>query len=157
MAESSGGPKKLLWVMIILVLLSSAGAAAAIYMVLDDRDDTPEDAEEQAAEPQPPVFLTIEPFTVNLADDRHGTRLLYTGITLRVENEETRELLEEHMPQVRSRLLTVLSGQEAGDLTSSEGKQQLARTINERLSEPFDENQPSLELREVLFTEFIVQ
>lgn len=157
MAESSGGPKKLLWVMIILVLLSSAGAAAAIYMVLDDRDATPEDAEEQTAERQPPVFLTIEPFTVNLADDRQGTRLLYTGITLRVEDQETRELLEEHMPQVRSRLLTVLSGQEAGDLTSSEGKQRLASTINERLSEPFDENQPSLELREVLFTEFIVQ
>lgn len=157
MAESSGGSKKLLWIMIILVLLSSAGAAAAIYMVLDDRDDAPEDAEEQVAEPQPPVFLTIEPFTVNLADDQYGSRLLYTGITLRVEDEATRELLEQHMPQVRSRLLTVLSGQKAGDLTSSEGKQQLARTINERLSQPFDENQPPLELREVLFTEFIVQ
>ncbi|SNY98047.1 flagellar basal body-associated protein FliL [Halomonas sp. hl-4] len=157
MAESSGGPKKLLWIMIILVLLSSAGAAAAIYMVLDDREDNPEETTEETAEPQPPVFLTIEPFTVNLADDRHGTRLLYTGITLRVEDEETRELLEEHMPQVRSRLLSVLSGQEAGELTSSEGKQQLATAINERLSEPFDENQPPLELREVLFTEFIVQ
>ncbi|KPQ22318.1 flagellar basal body-associated protein FliL [Halomonas sp. HL-93] len=157
MAESSGGPKKLLWIMIILVLLSSAGAAAAIYMVLDDREDNPEETTEETAEPQPPVFLTIEPFTVNLADDRHGTRLLYTGITLRVEDEDTRELLEEHMPQVRSRLLSVLSGQEAGELTSSEGKQQLATAINERLSEPFDENQPPLELREVLFTEFIVQ
>ncbi|MCA1772865.1 MAG: flagellar basal body-associated protein FliL [Halomonas sp.] len=157
MAESSGGPKKLLWVMIILVLLSSAGAAAAIYMVLDQDDDNSEDTTEQVAESKPPVFLTIEPFTVNLADDRHGTRLLYTGITLRVEDEDMRELLEEHMPQVRSRLLSVLSGQEAGELTSSEGKQQLASTINERLSEPFDENQPPLELREVLFTEFIVQ
>ncbi|SES01147.1 flagellar FliL protein [Vreelandella subterranea] len=158
MAESSGGPKKLLWVMIILVLLSSAGAAAAIYMVLNDRDgDNSESTSEQVAESRPPVFLTIEPFTVNLADDRHGTRLLYTGITLRVADEDTRELLEEHMPQVRSRLLTVLSGQEASELTSSEGKQRLAATINERLSEPFDENQPPPELREVLFTEFIVQ
>lgn len=158
MAESSGGPKKLLWVMIILVLLSSAGAAAAIYMVLEQGDgNNQEDTAEQVVESKPPVFLTIEPFTVNLADDRHGTRLLYTGITLRVEDEETRELLEEHMPQVRSRLLTVLSGQEAGELTSSEGKQRLASAINERLSEPFDENQPPPELREVLFTEFIVQ
>ncbi|OAZ98504.1 flagellar basal body-associated protein FliL [Halomonas sp. G11] len=158
MAESSGGPKKLLWVMIILVLLSSAGAAAAIYMVLEQGDgNNQEDTAEQVVESKPPVFLTIEPFTVNLADDRHGTRLLYTGITLRVEDEATRELLETHMPQVRSRLLTVLSGQEAGQLTSSEGKQQLASAINERLSEPFDENQPPPELREVLFTEFIVQ
>lgn len=158
MAESSGGPKKLLWVMIILVLLSSAGAAAAIYMVLEQGDgDNQGDTAEEVVESKPPVFLTIEPFTVNLADDRHGTRLLYAGITLRVEDEATRELLETHMPQVRSRLLTVLSGQEAGQLTSSEGKQQLAAAINERLSEPFDENQPPPELREVLFTEFIVQ
>ncbi|SDN37997.1 flagellar basal body-associated protein FliL [Vreelandella arcis] len=157
MAESSGGPKKLLWVMIILVLLSSAGAAAAIYMVMDQRDDNPGEAAEETAERQPPVFLTIEPFTVNLADDRQGTRLLYAGITLRVEDEETRDLLEQHMPQLRSRLLTILSGQEAGSLTSSQGKQQLASNIKARLSEPFDEDQPPLRLSEVLFTEFIVQ
>ena len=155
MAESSGGSKKLLWVMIILVLLSSAGAAAAIYLVLDQRDSG--EVQQQTVELTPPVFTRIEPFTVNLADDRYGSRLLYTGITLRVGNEQSKTIIEEHMPQVRSRLLILLSGKQANELTSTEGKEELAQAIISRLNVPFTENQPPLDLREVLFTEFIVQ
>jgi len=155
MAESSGGSKKLLWVMIILVLLSSAGAAAAIYLVLDQRDSG--EVQQQTIELTPPVFTRIEPFTVNLADDRYGSRLLYTGITLRVGNEQSKTIIEEHMPQVRSRLLILLSGKQANELTSTEGKEELAQAIISRLNVPLSENQPPLDLREVLFTEFIVQ
>lgn len=158
MAESSGGSKKLLWVMIILVLLSSAGAAAAIYLVLDQRDgSTDGETQQQTVAHTPPVFTQIEPFTVNLSDDRFGSRLLYAGITLRVGNEQSKALIEEHMPQVRSRLLILLSGKQANQLTSTEGKETLAQEIINRLSVPLTENQPPLDLREVLFTEFIVQ
>ncbi|RUR29187.1 flagellar basal body-associated protein FliL [Vreelandella nanhaiensis] len=157
MAEKkSGGSKKLLWIMIVLVLLSSAGAAAAIYMVLDQRDGA-EGEPQKPLERETPVFTRIDPFTVNLADDRHGSRLLYTGITLRVGNEESKAIIEEHMPQVRSRLLILLSGKQASELTSTEGKELLAQSIISRLSVPLTENQPPLDLREVLFTEFIVQ
>ncbi|TVP50486.1 MAG: flagellar basal body-associated protein FliL [Halomonas sp.] len=158
MAETSGGSKKLLWIMIVLVLLSSAGAAAAIYMVIDQRgDDTAEGEMQQSMERQTPIFMRIEPFTVNLADDRHGSRLLYTGVTLRVGNDTTRQILEEHMPQVRSRLLMLLSGKQASELTSPEGKEELAQAIISQLNVPLTENQPPLDLREVLFTDFIVQ
>lgn len=158
MAEKSGGSKKLLWIMTVLVLLSSAGAAAAIYMVMEQRNDGSQDAEmQQSMEREPPIFMQIDPFTVNLADDSYGSRLLYTGVTLRVGNEGSKAILEEHMPQVRSRLLMLLSGKQADELTSSEGKQQLAQAIVDRLNVPLTENQPPLDLREVLFTEFIVQ
>ncbi|MCL7929286.1 flagellar basal body-associated protein FliL [Halomonas llamarensis] len=159
MAESSGGSKKLLWIMIILVLLSSAGAAAAIYMVMNQDGGGDDNTAEAQVEPerQSPIFLNIEPFTVNLESDRAGSRLLYTGITLRVGNKESKQILDEHMPQVRSRLLTLLSGKRAGDLTSPEGKKALSQDIVTALSEPLAENQAPLDLREVLFTEFIVQ
>ncbi|WP_026001925.1 flagellar basal body-associated protein FliL [Vreelandella stevensii] len=157
MAESSGGSKKLLIVMIMLVLLSTAGAAAAIYLVLDQRGGAEGEVQQQTQAPTPPVFTRIEPFTVNLADDRFGSRLLYTGITLRVGNEQSKAIIEEHMPQVRSRLLILLSGKQASELTSTEGKEALAQAIISRLSVPLTENQPPLDLREVLFTEFIVQ
>ncbi|BCB72197.1 flagellar basal body-associated protein FliL [Vreelandella aquamarina] len=144
--------------MIILVLLSSAGAAAAIYLVLDQRNSSDSgEAQQQTVELTPPVFTRIEPFTVNLADDRYGSRLLYTGITLRVGNEQSKTIIEEHMPQVRSRLLILLSGKQANELTSTEGKEELAQAIISRLNVPLTENQPPLDLREVLFTEFIVQ
>ncbi|WP_404472495.1 flagellar basal body-associated protein FliL [Vreelandella venusta] len=157
MAETSSGSKKLLWIMIILVVLSSAGAAAAIYMVLDQRGGTEGGEIQQVVERETPVFTRIEPFTVNLADDRYGSRLLYTGITLLVGNEQSKTIIEEHMPQVRSRLLILLSGKQASELTSTEGKEELAQAIIGRLNVPLTENQPPLDLREVLFTEFIVQ
>jgi len=157
MAETSSGSKKLLWIMIILVVLSSAGAAAAIYMVLDQRGGTEGGEIQQVVERETPVFTRIEPFTVNLADDRYGSRLLYTGITLLVGNEQSKTIIEEHMPQVRSRLLILLSGKQASELTSIEGKEELAQAIIGRLTVPLTDNQPPLDLREVLFTEFIVQ
>ena len=158
MAEASGGSKKLLWIMIVLVLLSSAGAAAAIYLVLDQRGGNAEHDETlQKIEHVPPVFTRIDPFTVNLADDRYGSRLLYTGITLRVGDEQSKAIIEEHMPQVRSRLLILLSGKQANELTSTEGKEALAQAIINAFNVPLTETQPPIDLREVLFTEFIVQ
>lgn len=154
----AGGSKKLLWVMIVLVMLSSTGAAVAIYMVMNQDTSANEGAKpsDATAQRESPIFLQIEPFTVNLADSR-SNRLLYAGISLRLGNEESREILEEHMPQVRSRLLTLASGMEAEALTSAQGKQQLAQDIIARLEDPLTENQPSLAIRDVLFTEFIVQ
>ncbi|MCP1315113.1 MULTISPECIES: flagellar basal body-associated protein FliL [unclassified Halomonas] len=157
MAEASGGSRKLLWIMIVLVVLSSLGAAAAIYMVLGHGGEGEAGQTQVAAKPEPPVFTRIEPFTVNLSDDRYGSRLLYTGITLRVGDEQSKKIIEEHMPQVRSRLLILLSGKQASELTSVEGKEALAQAIIGRLNVPLVENQPPLDLQEVLFTDFIVQ
>ncbi|QOR39217.1 flagellar basal body-associated protein FliL [Billgrantia diversa] len=158
MAKSTGGSSKLLWLMILLVLLSTAAAGAAIYMVLNDRSGNGEEAiQTQQLERQAPIFIKIEPFTVNLADDNFGSRLLYTGISLKVGNEETREILDEHMPQVRSRLLMLFSGKQASELTTPSGKRRLSEEVIAMLSEPLTEPQPSLEIQDVLFTEFIVQ
>lgn len=156
MAKSAGGSRKLMWVMILLLTLSSSAAAVALFMVFDQRDASAEETS-ATAERSAPIFLSIEPFTVNVADDDYGTRLLYTGITLKLGDEESRELLEEYMPQVRSRLLTLFSGQQASALTSSEDKQRLAKDIIDELEAPLETNQAPLAIEDVLFTEFIVQ
>ena len=78
MAKSQGGSSKLVWLMILLVLLSLAAAGAAIYMVMSERDTSGNsNAQVQQLERQMPIFVKIEPFTVNLADDNFGSRLLY--------------------------------------------------------------------------------
>jgi flagellar protein FliL len=158
MAKSTGGSSKLLWLMILLVLLSMAAAGAAIYMVMNDRESSGEgSAQAQQLQRQAPIFVKIDPFTVNLADDDFGSRLLYTGISLKVGNNDTQEILNEHMPQVRSRLLMLFSGKQAGDLTTPDGKRRLGEEVIAVLSEPLTQPQPSLDIRDVLFTEFIVQ
>ncbi|WP_445001159.1 flagellar basal body-associated protein FliL [Halomonas mongoliensis] len=156
MAKTGGSSSKLLWLMAILVVVSVSAAGAALYMVMGQGE--PHAAQTQSVpERRAPIFVKIDPFTVNLADDVYGSRLLYTGISLKVGDHETRDILQEHMPQVRSRLLMLFSGQQASELTQPGGKAQLAEKVSATLHEPMTEHQPDLIIEDVLFTEFIVQ
>jgi len=159
MAKSRGGSRKLLWLMMVLLILSSSAAAVAIYMVLTQQDSEAQSVTQTEVMPEPkaPIFMPIKPFTVNLADDDYGPRLLYTGLTLKLGDEESKAILEQHMPQVRSRLLTLFSGKQAGELTSPGGKQRLADQVVAALEAPMSVNQPEVAINDVLFTEFIVQ
>ncbi|MDI5922804.1 flagellar basal body-associated protein FliL [Halomonas sp. LR5S13] len=159
MAKSSGGSRKLLWSMMVLLILSSSAAAVALYMVFNQQGGAAQSALNTQVTPEQkaPIFLPIQPFTVNLADDEYGPRLLYTGLSLKLSDEASQEILEQHMPQVRSRLLTLFSGKQASELTSPGSKQRLADQVVAALEAPMSENQPELAINDVLFTEFIVQ
>ena len=158
MAKSQGSSSKLVWLMILLVLLSLAAAGAAIYMVMSERNTSDNSsAQVQQLERPMPIFVKIDPFTVNLADDNFGSRLLYAGLSLKVSSDESQEILTEHMPQVRSRLLLLFSGKQAGELITPEGKRRLSDEVAAVLSEPLTQPQPPLQIEDVLFTEFIVQ
>jgi len=154
MAKTGGGSRKLLWIISILAVVSVCAAGAALYMVMGQSESR---AAQVVPERRAPIFVKIDPFTVNLADDTHGSRLLYTGISLKVGDQQTQDILLEHMPQVRSRLLMLLSGQESRELTRPDGRLQLAEKIMATLQPPMTEHQPDLIIEDVLFTEFIVQ
>lgn len=156
--SSTSSGKKWLLIVLLMVLVSSA-TAAGVYLLLD-RGSQAEAAE--TAEPEPvvapePIFVKIDPFTVNISGDEYGNRLLYVGLTLRVGNEETRELLTSHMPQVRSRMLMLFADQSAQELTSPDGKSRLAAQVMGLFDVPLADPQPELAISDVLFTDFIVQ
>ncbi|WP_116474224.1 flagellar basal body-associated protein FliL [Zobellella maritima] len=160
MADAKGKGKTK-WLIALMVLIMVAVTGVNAYFLLQNLNnaqtgtDTAENkAAKRAAEP---IFVKIAPFTVNLQPDRYGPRLLYTGLTLLVGNSDTEAQLASHMPQVRNRLLLLLSGQQADTLTSASGKQQLAQSILEQLRRPMTDAQPELLIDDVLFTEFIVQ
>ncbi|WP_043526235.1 flagellar basal body-associated protein FliL [Litchfieldella xinjiangensis] len=156
---ATSGTRKPWWLLGILVILLSMGSSVGIFYFMDNRAE----ADPQAmAEPVPvtpptPVFVEIKPFTVNVPSRQFEQRLLYIGLSLKVGNEVTRDLLIEHMPQVRSRLLMLLSSQEAESLTTPEGKQALSAQIMTDFERPLTDPQPPLSIQDVLYTEFIVQ
>ena len=161
MEKSKEGSKKLLWLMVGLVILSVSVAGVAVYLVWESNANAPAgeaDDKKATSERRSPIFVEIEPFTINMTNARGASRLLYIGMTFKVGNEVTRDILEEHLPQVRSRLLMQLSDEPVDELTTTEGKRQLADKLVAALQEPpLTEHQPELALEEVLFTEFIVQ
>ncbi len=156
--SSTSSGKKWLLIVLLMVLISSA-TAAGVYLLLDQGGQAQaaeETAPESVVAPEP-IFVKIDPFTVNISGDEYGNRLLYVGLSLRVGNEETRDLLTSHMPQVRSRMLMLFADQNAQALTSPDGKTRLSGEVMNLFDIPLAEPQPELAISDVLFTDFIVQ
>jgi flagellar FliL protein len=160
MKSSQQGIAKL-WLILIIVLVVLLGAGgAAGWMLLNKQHSKPATGDKTVADTaapkraEKPVFLDLDSFTVNLEG---GDRLLYVGMTLQLGDEATQEFLRAHLPQVRNRMLMVLSGQDADALITSDGKQKLAEAIRASLLKQFADAQPALLVDKVLFTQFIVQ
>jgi len=103
-----------------------------------------------------PEYVAVEPFTVNLQPE-HGDQYLQVAFTLQVNSPEQVELIKANMAKVRSRVLLLLSGKKASEISTVEGKQQLAGEILAAVNAPFEENGDAQEVSDVLFTSFIIQ
>ncbi len=143
--------------MIVLaaVLVAGGGGGGAAWFFLHGKADG-EPHKKAAVKSGPPVFVPIEPFTVNLQPE-NGEQYLQVAFTLQVNGAEQVELIKENMPKVRSRLLLLLSGKKASELNTVEGKQQLAHEIIAQVKQPFEEKGAPQDVSEVLFTAFIIQ
>ncbi|MDH4283768.1 MAG: flagellar basal body-associated protein FliL [Gallionellaceae bacterium] len=76
-----------------------------------------------------PKFIPLETFTVNLQPDGEGDQFLQAGITLKIDELALEEKIKQAMPEIRSRLLMLLSGKHAADLVPADGKKILAQEI----------------------------
>ena len=160
MTTSTGNSRTGMILLSILVAFLGLMSIANFYLLLQDKGDIDVSAlheELEVHEAEPPIFVTIGPMTVNLQSSEFGHRLLYAGLSLRVGNEESRELLQVHQPEVHSRLLVLLSAQHAENLTTPTGKEKLIEDIKLMLATPLEEHQPPLSIQSVLFTDFIAQ
>lgn len=103
-----------------------------------------------------PLFTSLEPFTVTLPDE-YTSRVLYVGITLRVEDEASRKMLNVYMPEVRDRILATLTNQTAMEVQAPGGRERLSEAIQETIARPYHPNPEGPRVSRVLFTAFVVQ
>lgn len=146
--------KKLIVIIIMAVLVLGLGGGGAWFFTHGKSDDAHEEHKPSKAEP--PVFVAIEPFTVNLQPE-NGDQYLQIQFTLQVTNAENEEKIKLNMPKVRSRLLLLLSAKKASELTSVEGKKKLSEEIVASVKAPFSEKGEPQGVTDVLFTSFIIQ
>lgn len=143
---ASGGKKKLIIIIAVVLVLVLGGGVAAMLLLKKKPPAEGEDGEEAAAAAHapaahtpkpgtPPVFVPLEPFTVNLAD-RDVDRFAQVGVTLEVVDAKFGEQIKLYMPAIRSNILMVLSHKTAAELLSLEGKQKLAKEINRESVRP---------------------
>lgn len=110
--------------LLVLVLLAGIGAGGWFYFGHGAADDE----NEPAPSSKPSVFLPVDQFTVNLQADG-GQQFLQTSMTLKVADQDVAEAIKAQMPEVRSRVLLLLSTQKAAEIGTLEGKTRLADQI----------------------------
>lgn len=181
---------KMLVIIIALLVVVILGGAAAFFMMGGSHAEEGEDGEDVVAEEDhdaaakeakkaklkkkkdaeakglPPVFVELDPFTVNLQPETAVDQYLQVKATLRVDEQPAADNLKAYMPEIRHRVLMLLSGKKASELGSAEGREQLAEDIKHAVNAIVGEvprnrkgepEEPIGPVESVLFTSFIVQ
>ena len=146
------GKKKLIIIIAaVAVVLLSGGGGAFFVMKKKAAAEAAEAAEAEAeggeastshkapaaaAKKDPkalPVFVPLEPFTVNLAD-RNADRYAQVGVTLEVEDNLTADQIKNYMPAIRNNILMLLADRTAAELMGRDGKAKLAERMRKETS-----------------------
>lgn len=86
-----------------------------------------------------PAFVPLEVFTVNLRPETGVPQhYMQVGITLKVAGDAIAEKIKGQMPEIRNRLLLVLSAKSANDLLRPEGKNKLAVELQQEVAKIVD-------------------
>lgn len=180
-SAKKGGKRNMILAMglfFIIVLL----VAAVIFLMSKSSGDEEEADEEEIATEQakqkhkekkkddkPPVFVAMDPFTVNLqaADDpMTGDQYLQVVMSLELDDFSSEIELKNQLPRIKNDLTIFLSSKNADELKSSDGKAKLADDIRDKINvilNPPVKNRkgqlipPDGPVLAVLFTSFIVQ
>jgi flagellar FliL protein len=117
--------KLLIGVIASLVLII---AAAAGWYFTKGNDHAPHAEEVKVVPAKPPIFVALEPFTVNLQRESND-QYLQMGITLKVFEADIEAKIKANLPEIRSKILQLLTTKTASGLVTAEGKQQLVKEI----------------------------
>ncbi|HZV54732.1 MAG TPA: flagellar basal body-associated FliL family protein [Rhodocyclaceae bacterium] len=190
-AEGSEGeqppPKKsklLLIIIAAVVAVALIGGGATFFLMKknanhgDEEGDEPPAKEEKAKKAKkdhadaPPVFVKLEAFTVKLQSESQDAYLQAVP-ELRVLDAHLGDKIKQYNPEIRHKVLLILSGKKASELSTPQGVQQLSNEMRVAINaiieppvprkkgkaaeEPGDQAGPDDPVQAVLFTSFIVQ
>ena len=155
--------KKLIIIIAAAVtLLLAVGAGGAVFMMKKKASTEAAEAAEGSPDaatlaPSPPVarhdpksvpvFVPLDPFTVNLAD-REAERYAQLAVTLEIVDSKTGDQIKNHMPVIRSNILLAIADRTASELMGREGKVRLAERIKRETARALGYDVPASEADE---------
>ncbi len=188
-AQAEAAPKKSNKLMIIIIaavlVLALAGGGAFFMMkknAAHDEEDGGEDAppakeqktkkikKDHAAAGQP-IFVKLESFVVKLQSEGQDAYLQAVP-ELRVIDSHLADTIKQYNPEIRHKVLLILSGKKASEISTPQGVQKLSNEMRVAINgvidpstrkkagkeeEPPDQAEPDDPVQAVLFTSFIVQ
>lgn len=129
--RAKGGSKKLIIIAAAAVLVLAGGGGAAWFLLRGKSDHAPEVKHKP---PAVPVFVTLEPFVVNMAGEVQ--HFMQVGIDLRVAEASVSDQIKQHLPEIRNGVLLLLSSKKVEDVASIEQKNYLRDEIRAAVNKP---------------------
>lgn len=127
--EAEQPPKKRGKLPLILALLVVLAAAGGAWSFLFKGDAAETGLEAKVQPPKPPVFVPLEAFTVNLTEQ--GGQYLQVSATLKVLDVQSGDAVKQYMPEIRHRILLLLTTKKASVISSSEGRELLSEELRQ--------------------------
>lgn len=159
LAPAKKGKKKLILIIAVALLVLAVGGVGAMLLLKKKSHDAEGDAEHSGpserratasggvikpAERSAPVFVPLEPFTVNLAD-RDAERYVQVGITLEVTDAHTGEQIKLYMPAIRNHFLLAIADNTSTELLAREGKLRLGEKLRREAARALGYTVPEME------------
>lgn len=123
--KKKSGNKPVMIIAAVVLLLAAGGAG---WYFTKGKADATHTAEVKAAPPKTPIFLALEPFTVNLLRES-SDQYLQLGLSLKYFDPEIEEKIKLNLPEIRSKILQLLTTKTATELLTTEGKNKLTNEI----------------------------
>ena len=161
-AAAAAAPKKksrkgLVFAVVALLLIAAGGAGG--WWWWSQQGQTPADKAKAKAEEKkalkPPVFVTLDPFTVNLQEE-NGEHYLQVQVVYHVADEKVPEQLKVYLPILRNRILILLAAKRPSELNAPEGKAKLVAELLAAARESVP-GLPPEQIQQALLGAFVIQ
>jgi flagellar FliL protein len=119
-----------------------------------DGEEAGDEEEDGHGDEHPPIYVKLEAFTVNLADQES---MLQVEIQLLIADAKVGEKITSHLPEVRDAMIRLLSSKTSEELSQQEGKDKLAAEVQKQINEVLGIKKKSKGVKKVLFGAFITQ
>ena len=122
--------------------------------------DSKEKTEEEASALPVTGYYEMKPFLTNLSNN--GTKLNYIKVSVVISVADSRDitLLEEHDPLLRDAIVTILSSkryEESKPVAGNNNRQTIQAEIRKKITDLTDEWVGRRIVKNVIFTEYLVQ
>ncbi len=149
-AEGKKGKKGLIITILVALIAIGAGAGGTWYYL----KTTGGEEESAKPKPKPTAFADLDVFTVNLDEDGH---YLQVGLTVKIRETPVAAEIKKQMPEIRNRVLMVLSSKKPAQISNIAGKQQLSQEILHEIKQSLSTEEFQEDVLDVLFTSFVIQ
>lgn len=143
------------------VLLLKKSASESDDETAQETESKKEKAKKKDEKRTPPVYLKIEPYTINLKGET-GDQYLRLEMSAEFSDQQAADGAKAFMPKIRHQTMQLLKGKQVSELNSKEGTERLAKEVRDEMNTILGEpgagaTPPTGPVREVLFTDFVIQ